>query len=147
MVCQLGCEYCCGGKISYIIHIYIDYSVNAAKEELRRMHVSSIKVHENAKVIHVTMKLNIETDLSYQQRIVIIITIHNTHCSQCLNNKDNGMTHYSDVIMSAMASQIIGVLINRLVRRKKTLKLRVTGLFEGNPSVTGDRWILLTKGQ
>ena len=50
--------------------------------------------------------------------------------------------HYSDVIMSAMASQITVAsifLLNRLQRRrsKKTSKLRVTGLCEGHPSVTG----------
>ena len=43
--------------------------------------------------------------------------------------------HYSDVIMGAMASQITS-LIRR--RSKKTSKLRVTGLFEGNSTVTGD---------
>ena len=51
--------------------------------------------------------------------------------------------HYNDVIMSAMASQITSltsVLLNRLYRRrwKKTSKLRVTGLCEGNSPVTGE---------
>ena len=45
--------------------------------------------------------------------------------------------------MSAMASQITGVssvLLNRLFRRrsKKTSKVHVTGLCEGNLPVTGD---------
>ena len=44
--------------------------------------------------------------------------------------------------MSIMASQITGVpivFLDRLFRHrlKKTLKLRVTGLCEGNPPVTG----------
>ena len=52
-------------------------------------------------------------------------------------------THYSDVIMSRVASQINGVfdcLLNRLFRRrsKKTSKLRVIGLCEGNSPVTGE---------
>ena len=56
-------------------------------------------------------------------------------------------SHYSDVIMSVMASQIISVsmvqrldwLLNRLFRRKSknTSKLRVTVLCERNPPVTG----------
>ena len=62
-----------------------------------------------------------------------------------LNVNDNNAslqmaTHYSDVIMSAMASQITGgCLLNRLFirRSKKILKLCVTGLCEGNPLVAG----------
>ena len=51
--------------------------------------------------------------------------------------------HYVDVIMSTMASQITNqtdCLLNRLFRRrsKKTSKLRVTGLCEGNSPVTGE---------
>ena len=49
--------------------------------------------------------------------------------------------HYGDVIMSAMASQIIGVSIVCLTacggNSKKTSKLRVIGLHERNPLVTG----------
>ena len=51
-------------------------------------------------------------------------------------------SHYSDVIMSAMTSQITGLSIVCLTvcpgtdQRKKT-ELRVTGLCEGNPPVTG----------
>ena len=50
--------------------------------------------------------------------------------------------HYSDVIMSSMASQItrLDCLLNRLFRRrsKKTSNLRVTGLCEGESPVTGE---------
>ena len=54
-----------------------------------------------------------------------------------------GSTHYNDVIMSTMASQITGLTIvfsNVYSRRrsKKTSKLRVTGLCEGNSPVTGE---------
>ena len=50
--------------------------------------------------------------------------------------------HYSDVRMSAMESQITGVSIvcsTVFIRRrsKKTSKLCVTGLCEGNPPITG----------
>ena len=52
--------------------------------------------------------------------------------------------HYSGVIMSVVASQITSLLrlhclLNRLFRRrsKKISNLRVTGLREGNPPVTG----------
>ena len=49
--------------------------------------------------------------------------------------------HYCDVLMSAMLSQITGVhyLFRHLFRRrsKKRSKLRVDGLCEGNPPVTG----------
>ena len=50
--------------------------------------------------------------------------------------------HYSDVIMSATASQITGVsMVCSTVcsdADKKTSKLRVTGLCEGNSPVTGE---------
>ena len=44
------------------------------------------------------------------------------------------VTHYIDVIMTTMAFQPHGCLLNRLFRRrsKKTSKLRVTGLCVGN---------------
>ena len=50
-------------------------------------------------------------------------------------------THYKDVIMGEMASQITSLtIVYRLFRRrsKKTSKLRVTGLCEGNSPVTGE---------
>ena len=53
--------------------------------------------------------------------------------------------HYSNVIIGAVASQIINhrihdCLLNRLFRRRSTniSKLRVTGLCEGNSPVTGE---------
>ena len=52
--------------------------------------------------------------------------------------------HYNDVITSAIASQITSrphdCLLNRLFKRKskKTSKLHVTGLCEGNSPVTGE---------
>ena len=51
-------------------------------------------------------------------------------------------SHYSDVIMNAMASQITSVSIVCSLfwfrgGSKKTSKIRVTGLCEGNPHVTG----------
>ena len=58
--------------------------------------------------------------------------------------------HYSDVIISAIESQIHGVSIVCSTvssgRSMKTSKLRVTGLCECFESI-GDRWIPLTKGQ
>ena len=54
----------------------------------------------------------------------------------------HGRNHQSDVIMSAMASQIssLTIFLNRLFRRrsKKTSKLRVTGLCAGNSPVAGE---------
>ena len=51
--------------------------------------------------------------------------------------------HYNDVIMSAMMSQITSLTIVYSTvysrrRSKKTSKLRVTGLWAGNSSVTGE---------
>ena len=53
------------------------------------------------------------------------------------------LTHYNDIIMSAMASQITSLTIIYSTvysrrRSKKTPKLRVTGLCEGNSPVTGE---------
>ena len=49
------------------------------------------------------------------------------------------LVHYNEVIMSAMASKITGLTIVYSRRRsKKTSKLRVTGLCEGNSPVTGE---------
>ena len=45
--------------------------------------------------------------------------------------------HNSDVIMNAVASQIIGVSIVCSTVYSGTSKLRVTGLCKGNPPVTG----------
>ena len=58
-------------------------------------------------------------------------------------------SHYNDVIMSVMTSQIISfTIVYSMVyfrrRSKKTSKLRVTGLCEGNSPVTGE---FPTKGQ
>ena len=51
-------------------------------------------------------------------------------------------THYSDIIMGAMAFKIttVSIVYNRLFRRrsKKTSELCVTGLCEGNSPVTGE---------
>ena len=54
-------------------------------------------------------------------------------------------SHYNDVIMSTMASQITSLTIvystaysGVTVRSKKTSKLRVTGLCAGNSPVTGE---------
>ena len=63
--------------------------------------------------------------------------IYTRKCNQFQFHKK----HCGDIMMSAMASQIIGVSIvcfNRLLRRrsKKTSKLRITGPREGNPPVT-----------
>ena len=60
----------------------------------------------------------------------------------CPHGRVMGRIHYSDVIMSAMAYQIAGVSIvcsTVFFRRRssKPSKLRVTGLCEGNPPVTG----------
>ena len=44
------------------------------------------------------------------------------------------LTHYRDVILSAMAFQITGV---KIICSKTNSKLRVTGLYEGNLRVTG----------
>ena len=50
------------------------------------------------------------------------------------------LSHYSDVMMSALASQITSLTIVRSFRHisKKTSKFRVTGLCEGNSPVSGE---------
>ena len=48
-------------------------------------------------------------------------------------------THYNDVIMGAMASQITSlIIVYWRCSSKKTSKLRVTGLCAGNSPVTGE---------
>ena len=56
------------------------------------------------------------------------------------NDPTNPPIHYDDVLMSTMASLIIGFLLNSLCRHrsKETSKLRVTGLCEGNSPLTGE---------
>ena len=47
--------------------------------------------------------------------------------------------HYSDIIISAVASPITGVsIVYPTIWSNKTSKLRVTGLCEGNSPVTGE---------
>ena len=73
-----------------------------------------------------------------------IITIFVTHsvCG-CTPRKDNECPNYSEVIMSAMASKFtdVSIVCSSVfffqAQIKKTSKLHVTGLYEGNPSVTG----------
>ena len=60
-----------------------------------------------------------------------------------LNSCATHEVRFSDVIMSAMASQITGVIIVYSTvcsgaDRRKHKKLRVTGLCEGNPPATGE---------
>ena len=62
---------------------------------------------------------------------------------QCGNMRNMHFEHYSGVIMGAMASQItsIAIVYSTLYSRrrsKKTSKLCVTGLFDGNSPVTGE---------
>ena len=57
-------------------------------------------------------------------------------------------THHKDIIMGTMESQITSrKIVYHLLRRssKKTSKLHVTGLYEGNSP--GDWWIPRTNGQ
>ena len=66
---------------------------------------------------------------------------HNIMENLC--HDDTEPLHYSDVIMTTMASQITSITIVYSTvysrhRSKKTLKLRVTGLCEGNSPVTGE---------
>ena len=57
-----------------------------------------------------------------------------------MNNTQKGINHYSDIIISTMASQINSLTIvystvySGADQRKKS-KLRATGLCEGNPPV------------
>ena len=57
--------------------------------------------------------------------------------------EDTLVFHYNYVVMSTMASQFNGVLVVHSTvcsgeDKKKTSKLRVTGLWEGNSPVTGE---------
>ena len=49
-------------------------------------------------------------------------------------------SHFSDVIMASQITGVPIVLLNRLLRRKskKTSKIRVTGLCQGNSPVTDE---------
>ena len=54
-------------------------------------------------------------------------------------NMPNYNNHYNDVSMSAIASQITSLtIVYSTVYSKKTSKLRVTGLCDGNSAVTGE---------
>ena len=67
-------------------------------------------------------------------------------CDELTDDKETSewpTLHYSDVIMSAMASQLTSLKIVCLTvylrrRSKKTSKLHVTGLCAGNSPVTGE---------
>ena len=71
-----------------------------------------------------------------------VFTCRLTH-SLC---SSDGVTHYSDVIMSVIPCHITGTsIVCSTVRSKKSSKLRVTGLVLGES--TGYRWIPVTKDQ
>ena len=70
-------------------------------------------------------------------------SLNSFDCSGCGDASCYNKHHYSDVIMSAMVYQIISLTIvdSTVLFRptsKKTSKLRVTGLCEGNSPVTGE---------
>ena len=93
---------------------------------------------------------------SLQQAIKTLVQRHSFTCD-CTKSTDHGkkyawsahmsfaniQIHYSDVIMSVMAYQIIGVSIYSPFDsggdQRKTSKLRTTGPWEGNSLVTGER--------
>ena len=67
----------------------------------------------------------------------------NAFCITCLLCRLGRVPHYNGVIINALASQITGVSIVystvcSVANKKKTSKLRVTGLCEGNSPVTGE---------
>ena len=66
-------------------------------------------------------------------RVGVIDSSRKYHCT---------ISHYNDVIMGAIASQItsLTIVLNRLFwrRSKKTTRIRVTGLCAGNSPVTGE---------
>ena len=64
-----------------------------------------------------------------------------THCA--IRLKSHKTDHYNDVLMGAMTSQITSLtivysIVDSRRRSKKTSKLRVTGLCEGNSPVTDE---------
>ena len=70
-------------------------------------------------------------------------TLYSTRWVLIMKNGENNESHYNDVIMSAMASQISSLTIVYSTvysrhRSKKPSKLRVTGLCAGNSPVTGE---------
>ena len=79
----------------------------------------------------------------YSASVSVIIHVISYNIGQCYNNT-RLYSHFSDVIISVMFSQITSVTIgvNRLFRHKsnskKTSKLRVTDLCEGNSLVTSE---------
>ena len=80
---------------------------------------------------------------------------HVTQSLGTFSRSDIQFRHWSDVIMRVMVSQITNLTIVYSTvysgaDQKKTSKLRVTGLSQGNSPVTGEfrhRWIPCTKGQ
>ena len=72
-----------------------------------------------------------------------IYVVYMRNPSLSINVAAEYVEHYNDVIMSAMASQstsltIVYSTVYSRCRSKKTSKLRVTGLCEGNSPVTGE---------
>ena len=68
------------------------------------------------------------------------ITLSETHDVSrfCDNVSPYDLPLYSNVIISAMASQITGVwIVCSIACSNKISRLRVTGLCEGNPAMTG----------
>ena len=90
---------------------------------------------------HVLLKLCVNWNTYYHQRFYkcLLIDISSTHITRfqmkCI--------HYNDVIISAIASQITSLTIVYLTvysdaDKKKTPKLHVTDLYEGNSPVTSE---------
>ena len=83
-----------------------------------------------------TGKRCVDYSANGENNVIMIITPLFHRCRRCLGIS---LDHHNDVIMRAMASQITR-FIQPWFRRisKKTSKLHVTGLCEGNSPVTGE---------
>ena len=86
------------------------------------------------------------TQLGRDKMVTIVQTVFSVNVlvwTLLFSNSNFTEVHYNDVIMSTMASQITSLAIVCSTvysrrRSKKTSKVRVTGLCEGNSPVTGE---------
>ena len=100
---------------------------NLGRKHLNNPLLGTLRVrHSNPYIILKIQWFKMPEDISW---IVAVFWVLNS----CLD------VHYTDVIKSAMASQItnVSIVFSTVCRSKKTSKLRVTGLCEGNSPLTG----------
>ena len=93
-------------------------------------------------------KLELVVEQTVKLSVIWDMALESYHCLMWMDHTDSVFQqyHYSDVIMSAMASQISGVFTQSFVRAQIKENIKALRHWPLTGEFTGDRWIPRTKG-